>query len=576
MRHISKNIFISLLCLSLFSCNQTTSSQEIQKDFATMLNDISSNNITYHSDYLIYYYENTNSNQLITLQRFDVSAKITEDLYDMTAYHYGEELIASYAHLEKDNEGYVSYSDINIHNEVEVKRAIDSNNEEFPWEESVYYNLIKYLKVDDFSKKDESTYTYINQDTSLPINIIHTAVPLSTFDLETFEVVIKDNAIDSFIFKEKESDQAYENCMYGRNITIRFENINTTSIEKIKPYEDKKENDELKSALENIRSKNNYTVVSEGIFNDGSILTMQETFISQTDILQNQYTEEGLFQTGIHTHQNKLYIFETVNDYLLGNQADNQIEISNFIPTFDFSEDVFEYIKTDEEGNKVYRPYQTMSAILDYVDVLSYYSSAYYQPAGDIYFFVKDNQISKIEFPVYLYIATDAVIATNRLTYKNIDSTEITTSTWDKFVTEIPSEETSSWYEDKYTANLEIGKDEYLTLTLGEIFEKCLGRKDAIPFFILDSSVVEVGGNYSSLDKCVYVDIVSQIGIDKKLRTNIHNILIENEFSTSTSRDDIFIISTYKKDDILIEVISITTDDALEIVITLPIGNILN
>ena len=72
MRHISKNIFISLLCLSLFSCNQTTSSQEIQKDFATMLNDISSNNITYHSDYLIYYYENTNPNQLITLQRFEI------------------------------------------------------------------------------------------------------------------------------------------------------------------------------------------------------------------------------------------------------------------------------------------------------------------------------------------------------------------------------------------------------------------------------------------------------------------------------------------------------------------------
>lgn len=554
-----------LLLAFVSGCN----SKEVS--FDKMLENISNSNITYRSDYSIYYYYIDGSKNIETIQRYDVVAKITEKLYDMKAYLYEDAAIASYAHLERDNEGYVSYSDININNELVSERAIDEDGNPFLWEESVYYNLIKYLKTEDFEKIDNETYKYIGNLNDIPLSIIHTAVPLSYFDIESFTLKIKDNAIESLFFQEKESDEVYEDCMYGRTISIKFENIGTTEIKRIEPYNEVEDNNALGLALNDIKSKDNYTITSKGILEDKSEILFQETFIIKNDILQIQNTNPGVYKTGCHTYNDELYIFESSDEYLLGEKAASFLKVTSFIPTFNFSKDVFEFVEENKEGYRVYKPYSTMSAVLDYVDVLNQYSEAYYSPAGDIYFFVKDNKLSKIEFPVYIYLSGDSKLATNRLIFSDFGSTTIESSVWDSFVLEKPSINVSSWDDKKYEIEIEGTKEG--KISLGKVFEKCLGSSNGVPYFIPESGEFEVSGEYSREDKVVYISLFSEDNVNSNTINFIRKILLENDFEeTESELDEGYEEHTFSKDNIEIGVMMI--DGVLDIEITLPVGNL--
>lgn len=554
-----------LLLAFVSGCN----SKEVS--FDKMLENISNSNITYRSDYSIYYYYIDGSKNIETIQRYDVVAKITEKLYDMKAYLYEDAAIASYAHLERDNEGYVSYSDISINNELVSERAIDEDGNPFLWEESVYYNLIKYLKTEDFEKIDNETYKYIGNLNDIPLSIIHTAVPLSYFDTESFTLKIKDNAIESLFFQEKESDEVYEDCMYGRTISIKFENIGTTEIKRIEPYNEVEDNNALGLALNDIKSKDNYTITSKGILEDKSEILFQETFITKNDILQIQNTNPGVYKTGCHTYNDELYIFESSDEYLLGEKAASSLKVASFIPTFNFSKDIFEFVEENKEGYRVYKPYSTMSAVLDYVDVLNQYSEAYYSPAGDIYFFVKDNKLSKIEFPVYIYLSGDSKLATNRLIFSDFGSTTIESSVWDSFVLEKPSINVSSWDDKKYEIKIEGTKEG--KISLGKVFEKCLGSSNGVPYFIPESSEFEVSGEYSREDKVVYISLFSEDNVNSNTINFIRKILLENDFEeTESELDEGYEEHTFSKDNIEIGVMMI--DGVLDIEITLPVGNL--
>lgn len=551
------------------SQKNSTSSSTSEKTFKQMLKEISNKNITYHSDFFIYYYE-IGDNERLKLQHFDVYAKITEDLYDVMAYHVDSGLIEAYQHLERDAEGYVTYSDVNINNEVETFRAKDGKGNDFLWEESVYYNLIRELDVDDFEQVEEDRYRYQAALNETPLNILHSAIPTSHYEMDYFDVIVKDNKIDSFIMQEKESDDVYAGCMYGRVLTIKFEDIGTTKIERIKPYEEKEENASLGLALKSIRTKNNYTIESTGILDDGSVLNFQETYITEKDILQTQHLDTGDYDVGCHTYNDELYIFETIKGYMIGEKAEASTTVSSFIPTFSFSEHVFEYLG-EKEGYKVYRPYQTMKTVLDYVDVMSYYGEAYYSPAGTIEFFVKDNELAKIEFPVYVYNQADPLIALNRLTYKDFNQTVINDEIWDSFYLELPKIETS-W--DVETFDFYYSDNEKEELSIGDVLYKCLGDSTLLPYFLQDTMYFDVYGNYSESDECVYITLEPLLPFTSEDRQYAKSVLKDGAgFRYSTNYEDPFTIDKYRGSGIKVDIIF--NEEYSEIVIELPIGNIL-
>lgn len=541
------------------------SSTSVKKDrtFEEMLLDIKTDNITYKSDYVIYYYD-LDDEEVIPLKKYDITAKITDEVYDMVAYEDG--MVVSYAHLEKDKEGYVTYSDINIKNELVVNRAKDGEGNNFLWEESVYYNLINYLEASDFNKINDGLYEYINEDLSLPLSIVHTAIPVSTFDIDYLHINVEDNKIKSFFFQEKESDDVYENAMYGRSLEITFQDIDCTEIDRVKPYEDKVENDSLGNALNELRNANNYSIKTKAFYEDGQIRNLYETYVTETDIVQTQHSDNNDYIMGCHTVDNNLYIFESTKGYLLGAKASNGITVDNFLPTFDFSEDVFELVK-EEDGYKVYHPFDQMINVLNYVDVLLEHADEYYAPSGDILFYVKDDHLERIEFPVFTYTQENAIIAIQQICYSNIGTTVIDSSTWDNFVLEIPKEDVANtWYDDSYSTKVQKTDK---TMTLGEIFDACIGEENYIPYFIEDNMDISFYSEYSKSDKSVYVEISFNLK-DSTFRERVKTLFLESGYK-STLSDEIF--EEFNKGDVIVNFLF--DGDFCIVLIDLPIGNIL-
>lgn len=562
--NVSSSSSLSSSNTSISSSSTISSSSPKKRTFEEMLNDLKTDNITYQTDYFIYYYD-LDEEEIIPLKEYDVTAKITDEVYDMVAYE--KEMVVSYAHLEKDKEGYVVYSDINIKNELVTRRAVDGNGNNFLWEESVYYNLINYLDASDFDKINDSLYRYNNNESTLPVSIVHSAIPVSTFDIDYFEVNVEDNVISSFFIQEKESDDVYENSMYGRNIEIRFKDIDSTEINRFKPYEDKKENDSLGNALNELRTSNNYSIEAKAFYEDGQVRNLYETYITENDIIQTQHSENNDYIFGCHTVENDLYIFESVEGYLLGKKATQGVSVNSFLPTFDFSEDVFELV-LEEDGYKVYHPFDQMINVLNYVDVLLEHSEEYYAPSGDILFYVKDDHLEKIEFPVFTYTQEDAIIAIQQITYSNLGTTVINSSTWDNFVTELPKEDVANtWYDESYSTKV---KNTSKTLTLGEIFDVCIGEENYIPYFIEEGMSLNFDCEYSKSDKRVYVEI-SFKAPDSSFRGRVRDLFLENDYETSFI-DDIF--EEFNKGDVIVNFL-FDGNDCI-VIIDLPVGNILN
>ena len=533
-----------------------------KRSFGEMLDDLKTDNITYQSDYLIYYYD-LNDEEIIPLKDYDVTAKITDEVYDMVAYE--KDMVASYAHLEKDRDGYVISSDINIKNELVSKRVVDGNGESFLWEESVYFNLINYLDAADFRKISDSIYEY-NNDLSLPLSIVHTAIPVSTFDIDYFQVNVENNKITSFFYQEIESDKVYENCMYGRRLEISFVDIDNTTIERVKPYEEKEENISLGKALDELRNSSNYSIEAKAYYEDGQVRDLYETYITEKDIIQTQHSDNGDYVFGCHTIDNQLYIFENAKEYLLGEEA-NGVEVKDLLPTFDFSENVFELVK-EEDGYKVYHPFDQMVNVLDYVDVILEHSEEYYAPSGDILFYVKDAHLEKIEFPVFTYTQENAIIAIQQINYSNIGATSISTSTWDNFVLELPKEDVANtWYDESYKTTV---KNASKTLTLGEIFDTCIGEENFIPYFIEENMDIDFDAEYSRKDKRVYVEIGFSMD-DSTFRDRVKTLFIDNGFELIYSD---YLFERFKKNGVIVEFLFNGTDCIA--MIDLPIGNILN
>lgn len=551
---------------TITSSSSSISSTSIKKNrtLEEMLLDIKTDNITYKSDYVIYYYD-LDEEEVIPLKEYDVISKITDEVYDMVAYEEG--MVVSYAHLEKDKEGYVTYSDINIKNELVVNRAKDGEGNNFLWEESVYYNLINYLEASDFTKVNNGLYEYTNEDLSLPLSIVHTAIPVSTFDIDYLHINVEDNQIKSFFFQEKESDDVYENAMYGRYLEITFEDIDCTEIDRVKPYEDKKENDSLGNALNELRNANNYSIETKAFYEDGQIRNLYETYVTETDIVQTQHGDNNDYVMGCHTVENDLYIFESTKGYLLGAKASNGVTVNDFLPTFDFSEDVFELVK-EEDGYKVYHPYDQMVNVLNYIDVLLEHSEEYYAPSGDILFYVKDDHLEKIEFPVFTYTQEDAIIAIQQINYSSIGTTVIDSSTWDNFVLEIPKEDVATaWYDDSYSTNV---KNTGKTMTLGEIFDACTNEENFIPYFIEENMDIYFDSEYSKSDRRVYVEISFDVK-DSTFRERIKTLFLKNDYE-STLSDDIF--EEFAKGDVIVNFLF--DGDFCIVMIDLPVGNILD
>lgn len=502
----NKNLIKCLLpVLLLVGCQNGNMSSSISESSIihtltqNMFEEFSANNITFKSDYLIYYYEKSNTDDIKTIERYDVTAKITEDAYSLRAYSYGTNQLLSSVDLAKNDQSYVVSRDLNIKNELVEVLSTTSDGKSYLWDKSVYFNFLGDFKAQDFTFVDETTFKYIGNDKTLPLYFLQSAIPVSSFDLDTLLIKVENNHIKSIHFKEVEDDTVYENCYYGRSVDITMQDLNNTTIEQVKPYEHSSDNDALITALDNMKKLKNYTITSSTI-NSNDKKTTITTLLSEDEVYQKDETSNEVIYSGYHKVEDKLYRVSSNGDKLIGEEVNG---VTFNYPKFDFSGDIFTY-KEEKDGYRHYTASRKMKEVLNYVAYEMEYSEIYY-PSEDISIFVKDGYVTKIEFPVYTYVEGEAVLVTNQIEFSAFNETIIAPELWNGFVTEY---HITSWDDEALVFEFENVDGSFETLSVGAVFDKYQVR-DNIPFFLDEKYLCEVFGNHSSDDNTVYISFSS-------------------------------------------------------------------
>ena len=581
----SKGLLISLatcLLIGLVSCGNPSTSSSILSESSTskevtfqdMLDSLKGDSITYHGESMFYTYENKEPFTIEPMKNYhhEVFSKVSSDAYSVRAYVKETDIIASSINLTKSDKGKVVYNYLNINNEITLEPALDRFGNEISWDNSVYYNVFNSLSQSDFEKINEEEYRFIG-DTNLILDLLHVSIPTSSFNLDYCSFFVKDNQISSILFQEKEDYEIWKeiNQVYGRKVTVVPVDVNNTIPERVTPFESSEDNIPLGNALEELRNATSYEVVStakkEGSDN---IINMQKTIVTENDIYQEvKAIEGGTIYQGIHTVDSKLYSYQSFDIYLLGELLDSN-KLSDYLPKFNFSKDIFKFI-SEENNVRKYELRLGMESAINDIEFSSYHASDYYNGAGSVYFYVLNNSLVSVEFPMFLPEGDNAVIYTKTLNYLNVNSSTIPSSTWNKFVTEIPKNETpTSWDHESLKMNFYIDEETSKEMLPSEVFEKTLGSDYDIPFFLPEGVIFTSDGSYSSIDKCVYLSFHA-VGVKRAQFNQMHMNLIDLGFEFIDFGGGIL---EYEKDDLVFGVVYI--DGNLTIDLMLPVGNILS
>lgn len=546
------------------SISESSSKIDLNPKLTTALEEVSANNITFRTDYEIYYYEIGKNEEKINLQHFDVYSKITDDAYNLNAYIYDSEYIASSIDLFKSEDGYASYTYLDRHNNVQKEYSLDAQGNKYLWANSVYFNFFAYLSSNDFEYIDENTYRYSADLTDIPLYFVHSIVPVSQFNLESMILHLEDDHITSITFNEKESDDVYIGYMYGRVLNTTFQDIGTTTIDKATPYEVDENNNDLGDALDDIKAQKNYTITSiaSDYENVKADFTMKKTQISEKDVLITTFYDGLNSYSGLHTN-GSLYTFDSVGNKLYG-KVTNQ-SITNYLPTFDFSKDIFKYIGTDENNIKTYEAYPDMSEIIDFIDVNEYYSGMFFSSAGGIRFLVKDKQLIEINFPMYINSESESLLIYNHLIFDSFGETSISNDTWDNFITSV---NITSWEDETLMFNF-YNDNVIEIVNPKQIFERTLvneNTKEIVMFLPSDTPFI-VSGNVSSESDEVYLTFASYNSIPaNKIRES--KVLLSNAGFKYRSALDAYVNGN-------IEICFIEDDEGyVNIEMVLPLGSI--
>lgn len=489
-KKIGKILLCSLGIVSLLSsCRKAEA--KVSATFEEILKRYQKENITFHTD-LKFYYREEDSEDLNIIEQYDVVAKFTEDKFYFEAKIYGTDSVYSSFYLEKDENGNTVTKYIGLHNEIVTEEALNTSGKNLNWSNSLYTNtnLLNKVDVDQIYDNEDGTYTLSGSGCKeLLANIGTVATNTSTFTedlVDTGKFVVDENENLSLIINEAESDSVYEGYIYGRVMEINFIDVDNTTIGEITPYEEKAENESLKSALNKMGKADSLTYSINSYIDNNLVREEENTVITSSDIYSKSYSfDSDIFQySGLHTLDGNIYSFSSKSSSeIIGYET--TAKISDYFPTFDFSSALFSLKETDGSGNK---HYTTMNypEILNYVTISDDYASNYFNGDSEPVELVvdSDDNLIKIIVPCYVYIFEDdtqvAQYGKVEIIYSNINSST-TDGLFDGFRLENESDTITSFSDYRLSF---VGAD---YANVGEAINGHLGSSDAIPFFLPSS-----------------------------------------------------------------------------------------
>lgn len=489
------------------------------------------NSITFKSDVLFYYKDK--NNLIYPIQEFETIAKYTENRFTFDSYFKGTSTIYSTFYLEKNELGFVMYKSLNVKNEIQSKLAYNTSGNPLRWSDSIYKNdYLKYIDYNDLTKINETKYLLTSSDSLTWLSdVASSATNTSTLTKDniesgTFEFDFENKSM-SLIIQEKESDDVYENYLYGRTITINFINVGNTIINDFSVHSHSDDNNSLINSIDKLKNNNEFCYTLNYINSNNVKSKQQYVYLNENNIFSISYDDElNETYSGYHKYNEKVYSFNsTTLSELIGYES--EYTISSLLPTFDVSGDLFTYIK-EEDNLKVYQ-ISDISEILDYFTIDSSLSSSYYSGNNEyIEFFVNsDDEIEKIIIPTLLGSTSSEVeYGYFEIIYSSFNSTELS-NLLNGFKLSSEIEIISSWEDTRLNIT------NYTPISMFSNVSECLNyyltSTESITFFLPNS--------IKSYEEISFDDEINMLGLysnncclEEELES-INAILLNDNFS---------------------------------------------
>ena len=273
----------------------------------------------------------------------------------------------------KEHNGYACQVGVNFMNEEQYEYALDDYGNPLSWEEYGLYNNFKNLSVSDFTFDEETwRWTYSGSDYNLDEKIINSANPYE-FKANGFSLIIEEGEILGVYAKSADDYSIVEQYKAVQELIVALnygeENVDVRKVPKYTYDEEVHGN--LKTALENIKTAENYTLrykdiqassMTTGYLQEGFVeyLTSTDCYYEPFKVSYDNYGNEVYTPVpnetyGYHKFSDDLYnaYYETVNDRgeSLGYVASRayQKSFDNTRPSFAFAPEIFTMYYIDEE-----------------------------------------------------------------------------------------------------------------------------------------------------------------------------------------------------------------------------------
>ncbi len=162
----------------------------------------------------------------------------------------------------QNHEGIASLVSVSFMNDESFTPMLDDDNSPISWEASGLYNNFKNLSEADFNPPDDKTWrlTYHGADENLAQRIVASACPYD-FVAKNFSLIVEDGEVAG-IYAESQDDYSVAAQYIARmELTVALNTGDTVKVPTLRKYEYKEDfHGELKTALENMRSLDNYSL----------------------------------------------------------------------------------------------------------------------------------------------------------------------------------------------------------------------------------------------------------------------------------------------------------------------------
>lgn len=461
-----------------------------EKTFQEMFIELQSLNISF---------ETLNISAYITSDNLDneysnyatIYTRFQEGYYDLNATIIESNTNVSYRYF-KDSNGLTSKEYINLNNEVIVEPLLNSNNESFNWDNSIYFNLFSLLSYDDFILVSENEYK-IDESNLDNLNILsYIAMSLSGmsyFSLKDFRLYIENNSITKLYFVSNLDTLSSLDKKYSTELDVTILDINKNNFSSLSSFDIDSKNEPLKIAINSLKDsisfKTTSTLYYASLNNDLSIEISEniigkiETKVTQKDILVTSNYLNNVSAYGYHTYEylNNSYLgkFNLEGESLIEKERYIFESISSYFDLFNISSDVF-YLDSELDGYLKYKlnidlEIEAISTLS--LDIYNEYYSSFVYPFEVL---VKDNSLYSIKYGVY---NNDGYLFLVETIYSDLNNVTIDSSIFNNYI----RLNYYGSYKEIDNCLVYLDDEEYCYTNIDTFFNLYLGSNYKVPFY---------------------------------------------------------------------------------------------